>query len=75
MNKLIVLTASMDMLNKLQLLQNVARRTLLLANKHEHVSDLALYTLSGRREFHLLTLCHKMCIVNAKLVSVNISRS
>ena len=60
----VYMTANKDLLTKLQMVRNVACRTLLVANKREHNiseihKELELYTLSERREFHLSTLCHK----------------
>ena len=59
----VYMTANKDLLNKLQLVQNVACRTLLLADNRTHIADmhneLGLYTLAERRDYHLSTLCHK----------------
>ena len=55
------MTANKDKLQKLQLLQNTACRT--LADKYENIKqmhlELVLYELADRRQYHLSTLCHK----------------
>ena len=47
----------------MQLAQNVACRTLLLADKYEHIDtmhdDLKLEKLEMRHTYHLSNLCHK----------------
>ena len=57
------MTANKDKLHKLQLLQNTACRTLLLADKYSNVKDmhiaLELHQLKDRRQFYFSTLCHK----------------
>ena len=57
------MTAKNESLNKLQLVQNVACRTLLLANKETSVDlmheELKLMKLSTSRNIHLGNLCHK----------------
>ena len=59
----VYMTANVDVLNKLQLVQNVACRTLLLADKYANIDDmhreLDLMTLNCRRNLHLGNLCHK----------------
>ena len=57
------MTSKQEDLNKLQIAQNVACRTLLLPNKHEHIdtmhNQLKLEKLETRRKFHLGDLCFK----------------
>ncbi len=57
------MTASKDVLNKLQLLQNSACRTILLAACETHVNDmhlqLGLLYLNERRDLHFSFLLHK----------------
>ena len=57
------MTAKIETLNKLQLAQKVACRTLLLANKETSVDlmhkELNLMKLDTRRHIHLGNLCHK----------------
>ena len=55
--------ANRDTLQKLQLIQNVGCRAILLAGKRTHISDmhktLGLLPLDERRDLHLTQLCHK----------------
>ena len=57
------MTATNEAMNKLQLVQNVACRTLLLADKYAHVDEmhqeLGLLPLNCRRKLHFGNLCHK----------------
>ncbi len=57
------MTASCESLNKLQLLQNYACRTMLVANREAHIADmhseLGLLTLKERRNLHLGFQIHK----------------
>ncbi len=57
------MTATDDALNKLQLVQNVACRTMLLADKYTNISEmhneLGLMQLKCRRDVHFGNLCHK----------------
>ncbi len=59
----IYMTANADVLNKLQLVRNIACRTLLLANKYASViemhTELGLMHLKCRRDIHLGNICHK----------------
>ena len=59
----VYMTASKDVLNKLQLLQNSACRTILLAVRETHISDmhseLGLLYLNERRDLHFCFLLHK----------------
>ena len=59
----IYMTSNQEDLYKLQLAQNVACRTLLLADKYEHIDmmhqELKLEKLETRRKFHLGSLCHQ----------------
>ncbi len=56
-------TAKQEFLPKLQLVQNVACRTILLANKYANISNihdgLGLSELDNQRKFHFGNLCHK----------------
>ncbi len=60
---MIYMTALVEVLNKLQLVQNVACRTLLLADKYASISEmhseLGLMKLDCKRNVHLGNLCHK----------------
>ena len=57
------MTASMESLNKLQLLQNVCCYIILRADRYAPIAEmhreLRLMTLANRREYHLGQLCHK----------------
>ncbi len=59
----VYMTAKQEALNKLQLVQNVACRTLLLADRYSSTKEmhieLNLHLLCERREFHFINLCHK----------------
>ncbi len=59
----VYVTAKQESLNKLQLIQNVACRTILLADKYSNVEnmhkELGLNYLDDRRKFHFGNLCHK----------------
>ena len=59
----IYMCANKDTLGKLQLVQNIGCRTILLADKRRHIADmhkeLKLMPLSDRRDLHLSLLCHK----------------
>ncbi len=56
-------TAKQESLNKLQLVQNVACRTILLADKYSNVANMhqnfGLNYLADCRKFHFGNLCHK----------------
>ena len=64
----VYMTAKHESLNKLLLAQNVACRTLLLADRYcsveEMHTELKLQFLHSRREFHFVNLCHKNIFVN-----------
>ncbi len=57
------MTASNELLNRLQLIQNSACRTILLAHRETHISemhvDLGLLHLNERRDLHFSFLLHK----------------
>ena len=59
----VYMTASNEILNKLQLVQNSACRTILLAHRETHISDmhvdLGLLYLNERRDLHFSFLLHK----------------
>ena len=64
------MTATNEVLNKLQLVQNVAYRTLLLANKYANVDtthqELDLLPLTCQRQVHFGNLCHKTVHYDSK---------
>ena len=57
------MSANKETLNKLQVVQNIGCRTILLARKRTHIQDmhqaLGLLPLTERRDLHLSLLCHK----------------
>ena len=59
----VYMTASKDILNRLQLVQNSVCRTILLANRETHIAekhvDLGLLYLNERRDLHFSFLLHK----------------
>ncbi len=63
------MTASKEIINKLQLLQNSACRTILLAARETHIydmhSDLGLLYLNERRDLHFCFLLHKNYYIEA----------
>ncbi len=60
--------ASKEHLNRLQIFQNSACRTILLADSDTHISDmhnqLGLLYLQNRRDLHLAVTCHKSIYFN-----------
>ncbi len=79
----IYMTASSESLNKLQLLQNHACRTMLMANREAHITDmhseLGLLTLNEQRNLHLGFQIHKTvydeCNMSLKPFFVSISEN
>ena len=65
-------SAMKDQLNKLQLVQNTACRTILLCDRDAHIEDmhieLGLLKLYTRRQLHLATTCHKAIHSMGKIV-------
>ncbi len=77
----IYMTSSAEMLNKLQLLQNHACKTMLVSNREAHITDmhseLGLLTLNERRNLHFGFQIHKTihdaCNMSLKPFFVSIS--
>ncbi len=77
----VYMTASMETLNRLQLLQNHACRTMLMANREAHIADmhkdLGLLTLTERRQLHFGFQIHKTmyedCNVSLKRFFVSVT--
>ncbi len=65
---IVYMSATKENLNRLQMLQNSACRTILLATNDAHIDDmhntLGLLTLQHRRDLHMSFACHKSVYFN-----------